>query len=201
MLVDLQFGVDKILKELGCEYVKTVTYDAIVFLDIDGVLNCQVFYEARLKHYGKHRYVESDLKLDYYKSNLSSDRIVLLNGLCKETNAVVVVSSTWRKGRTVEELQTMLDYAGATFKIIDITPSLAYERGSEIRAWLKHNIKPETHGMYYFDFHNYVILDDDSDMLLWQQQNFFQCDSYSGLTDNLIYKAKRFLNKQMLRDM
>lgn len=201
MLVDVQFGIDKILKELGCEYVKTVTYDAIVFLDIDGVLNCQMFYEERFKSYGKHRHKDSDMKLDYYKSNLCPERIALLNDLCKETNAVVVVSSTWRKGRTIEELQTMLDYAGATFQIIDITPSLHYERGSEIREWLRRNIKPDTHGMYYFDFHNYAILDDDSDMLMWQQQNFFQCDGYGGLTHNVTYKAKNFLNRQMLIDM
>jgi hypothetical protein len=59
-------------------------------------------------------------------------------------------------------------------------------------AEVKDNIKPETHGCNYFDFHKYAIIDDDSDMLLNQRFNFFQTDNYSGLTPNTCYKIKRF---------
>ena len=37
-----------------------------------------------------------------------------------------------------------------------------------------------------------LSVDDDGDMLLWQQHNFFQTDNYSGLTPNICYKIKRF---------
>ena len=41
-------------------------------------------------------------------------------------------------------------------------------------------------------YNNYAIIDDDSDMLLWQKDNFFQTDSYSGLTPTTCYKIKNF---------
>ena len=43
--------------------------------------------------------------------------------------------------------------------------------------------------------YNYVIIDDDSDMLLWQANHFFQTDSYSGLTPNICYRIKRYFNE------
>jgi len=190
-----------ILAQLGCKFLKTVWYDNIIFLDIDGVLNSRLFYEERHKSRKLKGYMSNDFKLDYYKSNLCKDRIELLNDLCEETNSAVVISSTWRQGRTVEELQTMLSYAGAKFTVIGITPSLRVERGSEIRDWLKRNIKPETHGMHYYDFISYAIIDDDSDMLMWQMHNYFHCDGYAGLTHNVTYKIKRLFNSKKLQDV
>jgi len=57
---------------------------------------------------------------------------------------------------------------------------------------LKKNINIKEHGVNYYDFYKYAIIDDDSDMLLNQEQNFFQTDNYSGLTPNTCYKIKRF---------
>jgi len=94
--------------------------------------------------------------------------------VCEEISAEVVVSSSWRSGKTIEELQEIFDYCGGTFKVISKTEHLGFERGIEISKWLKDNIKPETHGCNYYDFHKYAIIDDDSDMLLNQRFNFFQ---------------------------
>ena len=47
-------------------------------------------------------------------------------------------------------------------------------------------------GIHYYDFYRFAIIDDDSDMLLNQQFNFFQTDNYSGLTPNICYRIKRF---------
>ena len=44
----------------------------------------------------------------------------------------------------------------------------------------------------------YVILDDDSDMLYWQRNSYFQVDSYSGLTPNLCYRVVNYLNNEDL---
>jgi len=147
----------------------------IIFLDIDGVLNCQVFYDRVDK--GSQERVR----------NICNERVSWLNDLCEKIEADVVVSSTWRLGKTVEYLQKLLNDAGATFKVIDKTPDLRGEgclRGNEIYLWLKKNRD--------YEFKNYVIIDDDSDMLLWQQNHFFKVDSYSGLTPNTCYKIKRF---------
>ena len=43
------------------------------------------------------------------------------------------------------------------------------------------------------DGNNYVILDDDSDMLYWQRNNYINVDQYVGLTPKQVYKATRFL--------
>lgn len=157
----------------------------IIFLDIDGVLNCQVFYD-RVGFKGEER-----------ERNICSQRISWLNELCKDVNAKVVISSTWRLGRTVEELQQLLNEAGATFTVIDKTPNLRHEgclRGNEIYNWIDKN--RDLLGCYVSDFKSYAIIDDDSDMLLWQYEHFFQTDSYSGLTPNTCYKIKRFFEQR-----
>jgi len=154
---------------------------SIVFLDIDGVFNCQLFYSSnQFQDYKEaKKKLRKDVKakrierLEYYASQICKERVQWFNELCKEVNAVVVISSTWRQNKTVEELQEIMNYCGGTFKIIDKTPYTGYERGTEISKWLKDNIKPETHGCHYFDFYRYVIIDDDSDMLLNQRFNFF----------------------------
>ena len=39
----------------------------------------------------------------------------------------------------------------------------------------------------------YIIFDDDSDMLLWQRENYFRVDPYCGLAENIIHIATIFL--------
>lgn len=155
----------------------------IIFLDIDGVLNCQIYFEKD----------RSEGIIKHPLSSLCKERIGWLNELCKEINAVVVLSSTWRH-YGLKYCQEVLTEAGANFEIIDITPDLRGEhclRGNEIFKWIKDN-----EGLigYSGDFRSYVIIDDDSDMLLWQREHFFQTDTYSGLTPNICYKIKRFFN-------
>ena len=116
--------------------------------------------------------------------------------MCQETNSVVVLSSTWRLNKTLIEIQNILINSGATFEIIGKTKFTGYERGTEISLWLKENINTEEHGCFSFDFYRYVIIDDDSDMLLDQATNFFQTDKYSGLTSTTCSKIKQFLIHQ-----
>lgn len=124
----------------------------IIFLDIDGVLNCQIYYDTtRFKDYREakktlRKEVKSERieRLDYYASQICKERIKMLNGLCEETNAVIVVSSTWRSNQTVEELQEMFNYCGATFKVISKTGYCDCRvRGVEIKQWLEKNITKE----------------------------------------------------------
>lgn len=170
-----------------------------MFLDIDGVLNCELHYQSQQfdSYKQAQKQLEKDVKsgkierLEFYKSQISNERIKMLNALCDETDTVIVVSSTWRKNKTVGDLQEIFDYCGATFKVIDKTPCTGYERGTEISLWLKENVSKYFDCQYY-DFYRYAIIDDDSDMLLNQQFNFFQTDNYSGLTLNTCYRIKRF---------
>jgi hypothetical protein len=180
----------------------------IIFLDIDGVLNCQLFYfskqftdykaaKKQLKKDVKSKQIE---RLDFYASQICKERLGWLNALCRDTDSVVVISSTWRMGKSVEELREIFEYCGATFEIIGKTDHTGYERGTEISKWLKDNIELESHGCRYYDFDRYVIIDDDSDMLLNQGPHFFQTDNYSGLTPTTCYKIKRFLTGKTFND-
>lgn len=181
----------------------------IIFLDVDGVLNNQLFYERNFKHlqqYNKiplYKTVKKLLKklvkkkeigrLEYYKSQIDIDSMELLNELCAETNSAVVLSASMRGSWDVLTLNRIFQYCGATFTIIDKTGhSDCRLRGVEIHQWLK-EFSEKWFGLPYHQFNNYVILDDDSDILLWQQHNFFHVDRYVGLTPNICWKIKRFL--------
>ncbi len=174
---------------------------SIIFLDIDGVLNCQLYYnttqfadyKAAKKQMRKDVKSERIERLDYYAGQICKDRIKMLNDLCSETESKIVVSSTWRSNQTVEQLQEMFNYCGGTFEILDKTGYCECRtRGCEINKWLYDNTEKHFEVKYY-DFYRYAIIDDDSDMLLKQQSHFFQTDNWSGLTPTTCYKIKRFL--------
>jgi len=107
----------------------------VIFLDIDGVL-------APIRRWDRY-------------GDLESACIQVLNEIAARGEAGVVVSSTWRHGKTVAELQAMLDAEGFTGRVLDKTPSdiPVASRGKEIAAWLK------AHAV-----DGYVILDDHSDV-------------------------------------
>lgn len=170
----------------------------IIFLDIDGVLNSQLFYKGERKRIKK-RNKEQD-RFDYHQNQIDETSISFLNGLIAETGAKVVISSTWRMGNTIDYLRELFKSKGFTGEIIDFTPILNYEgalRGNEIYAWINKNSEMLCGSPSGSDFKDYVIFDDDSDMLYWQRNNYIKVDSYCGLTPNQCYQAKFILCKDM----
>lgn len=151
----------------------------IIFLDVDGVLN--------YSRMDKDDHVETP-------SGLLSKRCVeMLNRITDRTGAKLVVSSTWRlDGISVYD---SLKAGGVTGEFIGLTGRGCgcCLRGNEIRQWLRQNEK--LLGCYESDYKSYVILDDDSDMLLWQANNFFNTDHSVGLTETTVYKVCRFLGE------
>jgi len=155
-----------------------------IFLDIDGVLNSEEWYEERAH-------------VKYPQSEFCPKNIELLNDLIEKTGAEVIISSCWRIGETVENLQGIMESCGFKHTIKDFTPVLSFgkgwnsvPRGAEIQEWLWKNAE--------YDYHQtvrYVIIDDDGDMLLDQAENFFQTDRRCGLSVTIVYKAARFLNR------
>ena len=107
----------------------------VVFLDIDGVL-------APIRRWDRY-------------GDLEPVCIEVLNGIVSSARADVVVSSTWRHGRTVADLQAMLEAEGFTGRVVDKTPTVApgADRGEEIAAWLAEHAVG-----------GYVIIDDHVDM-------------------------------------
>ncbi|HEX6209736.1 MAG TPA: HAD domain-containing protein [Methylomirabilota bacterium] len=107
----------------------------VVFLDFDGVL-------APIRRWDRY-------------GDLDPACIQVLNEIVARAGAEVVVSSTWRYGKTIAELQQMLEAQGFTGRVLDKTPSgpTGAERGDEIAAWLA------SHAV-----DGYVIIDDHADM-------------------------------------
>ncbi len=125
----------------------------ILFLDIDGVIN---------NHYSLSEQIEFD-----------SRNIVLLRDICDRTGAVVVLSTSWRNMYSRYEFNAMFMVTGFPgINIIGVTPELPNQcRGVEIKAWLDEHPGWE----------NYLILDDDEDMLEEQLPFFHKTWAGSGL--------------------
>ena len=103
----------------------------MIFLDFDGV-------------------VAPIIRWDRY-GDLDPACVRVLNEIVAGGGADVVVSSTWRYGKTVAELQVLLDAQGFKGRVIDKTPTgpPGANRGDEIAAWLaEHEVA------------GYVIIDD-----------------------------------------
>lgn len=164
----------------------------IIFLDFDGVLNNQLWY---VKTKGSRE-----------RDDLDKESIGFLNNLIEATGAKVVITSTWRLGRTIEELQEILVRNGFTGEVIGKTKDLRYGedgdcvlRGNEILQWMKSH--PTELGCAYWDYRDYVILDDDSDMLYWQKDNFILIDPYVGITPNVVFRAKKIFMRNTFEEL
>ena len=158
--------------------------DKLIFLDIDGVLNNSAM--AYSMDFFK---LINDIETIHGGARLSGVNIRNLNQLTDDTGAKIVISSSWRILSDLDELCDILGNAGVTGEIIDETPILSSLRGNEILQYINDNYSWEEQEKLKF-----VILDDDSDMLYWQRNNFFWCDPFCGLSPGIVYKATRFLN-------
>lgn len=156
----------------------------IIFLDFDGVITT----------------LKSKYKLD-------KEALDLLGEIIDATDAKIVISSSWRRHTledTIKELQNTSDFRmnGLEFpfidKIVGVTERIfgfaltnkdkhiSLLRGVEIREYLKE----------HSEVTNYVILDDDRDILLDQKDHFVNTDTYEGLTKENVKQAINILNEE-----
>lgn len=158
----------------------------VIFLDIDGVLSP--------------RWWDSDKQSDNYGRLFDAKAVANLSKIIEETEADIVISSSWKNIGLVE-LQNMWRDRGLPGKIVDITPDYMsdelllkedssnvdylYERGSEIQGWLL------LHGD---DVSRYVIIDDMDDILPEQQSHFVQTDPEVGINFDDVKKVVHLLN-------
>lgn len=90
--------------------------------------------------------------------------------------------------------------------VIDITPRFHFKykdeyvtihRGEEIQHIIyKYRWKYEELGVDRLT--NYLILDDDTDMLLWHAEHFVKTDTYEGITEDDVKKSIDILNNEKL---
>jgi len=80
-------------------------------------------------------YKPAKIKTKYYPfDNICIDNC---NRIIKENNADIVITSTWRYNRTVEDLQEILNSIGLYGEIIGKTERLYTQRAVEIYEWIK----------------------------------------------------------------
>lgn len=153
-----------------------------IFLDVDGVLNNEKHIVALYDLLGDklaHR-----LRNWYGQTILDYKCCELIKKLIKATNAKVVLSSTWRLGTkdcgiVEDELEQ---------ELYGITPYLGKIRGEEISLYLKEH--PE--------IKNYVIIDDDKDMLKEQLPHFCFVDRKVGFVEKNYKECLEILKNEKL---
>jgi hypothetical protein len=157
----------------------------IIFLDIDGVFNSDSILSEYIP--------EIDGEYYPYQPHLVGN----LNRILKRTGVKIVVSSTWRLGESVERLQYLLTHMGVKGEVIGKTDSYTDKfvvRGNEILKWIQDN--QNLLGCHHYDFYDYVILDDDSDMLYSQRNNFVHIQGEEGLTKEYTEQAIEILGEE-----
>jgi len=149
---------------------------SVLFLDLDGVIS-------------------TDFK------SFNPDCVIALKKILDETNAIIVISSCWRKGfidwsiepHRLVESKDVLKVLGRWFedcglpsqRLIDVTPiDISGYRGTEISQWLAAHSRVQ----------NFIILDDDSDMEP-HRDRLIQTDGSKGLTLENADEAIKLLNK------
>ena len=144
----------------------------VIFLDIDGVLNSNDYFDRR----------NQGLINDEY--DIDQNLIAKINELINKTGAEIVVSSCWRNvGK--EKVNQKLRESGLCKDIIGITPKL-YTRGEEIEAYLSQHA----------DIKQYVVIDDDVCYIQTHisDSKIANTDWRYGLTNKVKQRALSILN-------
>lgn len=155
--------------------------DKVIFLDIDGVLNC-ISTKARCQGY---------IGIDDLK-------VKLLKQIIDNTNAKIVLTSTWKTewNKNLEECDYSGKYLNNKLKkqklwILDKTEDNGKNRGKGIYDWIKK-----------YNVDNWLVLDDeifkdyDEEIIRhWIKTDFY--DNNGGLQKNHIEKAIKILNGEL----
>lgn len=188
----------------------------VIFLDIDGVLNSELWYRNRYESV-----IREEIEYSYPYYEFDPGCVYQLNRILDSTGSKIVVSSTWRIGKSIQELQELFGTVGIIGEVIDTTPSFfakgshndtkigyTIPRGCEIDWWLNEKGKfqrinwsklKQLEYLEKSDVKNYVILDDDSDMLYSQREHFVKTHNYTGLTEETADKAIEILNTPIVK--
>jgi hypothetical protein len=180
-----------------------------VFCDFDGVLNSYRFMLEE-REQGKSGVTGIDPKA-----------VAHVNYICGKTDAMIVVSSSWRYGHSLGELKDILREAGCTAVVRGATPLpheiangklatafaeqgmnltneeahrvliIAKGRGHEIEAWLKVWSELE-------DIESFVVLDDDSDIAPYEDRHV-KTTFAEGLTSEHVPLALDILSRPWSR--
>lgn len=157
----------------------------VIFLDIDGVLNSEEFA------------IWCNEFPDFVReggSNWVDPKAVrMITSLCEEHDVKLVISSSWRlfdTTSTIEHFKNYRDLTPLCKYIVGVTP-----RNSDDRIWESRGEEIQQYLDSHPEVENYVIVDDDNDMLESQKDHFVRCNYVFGLIPSRVEKMKEILNK------
>lgn len=150
----------------------------LIFIDIDGVFNSLTYYKSD----------RFNNEPTYPLSEFDTECVKRYMNIIEKTGAKTVISSSWR---FTDGLRNIMEHVGfyGTALDFEVTPYLGTIRGLEIKAYLDE----------YEDKHigeeveSYCIIDDETDMLYEQKDNFVNTNINFGLTDEDADKVIRIL--------
>lgn len=155
----------------------------VIFLDIDGVLNSEEFaiwcrdFPDFIKNGG---------------SNWVDPKAVkMIEDICKDCDVKLVISSSWRMfdvQSTISCFKNYRDLIPLCEYIVGVTP-----RNSDDRIWKFRGEEIQHYLNSHPEIDNYIIVDDDNDMLESQRKNFIRCNYLFGLTPSHILNIKEIL--------
>ena len=145
----------------------------VIFLDFDGVLNSNKYF------------INSIENQPFF---LEDEKMELLKNIIDETNAKIVLSTSWREiwGIDLEISKKLKEYFDSyNIDIFDVTPCINYNRVDEINFWIKqHKIR------------SFVILDDITGPWFNLESNVIVTNiDFQGLTEEHVKRAINILNK------
>ena len=142
----------------------------VIFLDFDGVITIPPKWHIR------------------------PEKIKWIKKIVDETGAKIVVSSSWRMSTVEKTKEIILDRPKRcpqnkmlywlVDNLYDVTHTYKSPRGEEIKDWLNDHLEVE----------NYVIIDDDGDMLDEQIYHFVQTNYEHGIGESEAIYAIKILN-------
>ena len=150
----------------------------IIFLDIDGVMNSEVYHKTlNTKKKGWRRF--------------NPEAVKMITKLVEEFDAKIVISSLWRfavKKELATELKAsnLVNFLHPDWKTPIIEPG---HRGKEVKMWLDEHP----------DIKEFIILDDDNDILEEHRSRFVRTDYYEGMQAEHYYKAREILETGALK--
>jgi len=193
----------------------------VIFLDIDGVMNSNVFYEKRYSqrwlkpitywhfiigkikfifngfknkgiNFSNYKYPKKHDTFKYLFARLNEEtdpqKWKWLSEICNLNDYKICITSVWKR-----HFKNLNDWRDALVKLgfnddifVGITGKRRELRGTEIMEWIS-----MAEASYKEIIEQYIILDDDDDMLPEQLPNFFHVDGYYGLTPNITYRINR----------
>ena len=154
----------------------------IIFLDIDGVLatpdSCVAFNKVGWV--------------------IDPTKAMMIARLCKETNSMIVITSTWKKGHTwhtFHDLMTAYNLDQYLFYVRDTNidlweaPTITGIRGKEVDEWLLLASEYEE-----IEIEKWIIIDDDNDFTDDQKEKYVVTTDYkTGFDSDDFYKAREML--------